>query len=175
MQLLIVVMLAGALWYWHRSRRLPPADRRRQFWRAVMLAGVVVLLFLVATGRLHVFAALGVVLVALLRRLPLLIKLWPIWRKLKAYLAASAPTTRTGAGQDTGPSQGQYRGRYPGQMTVEEAREILNVGPEADAVTIVQAHRRLMQKVHPDRGGKDGLAAHANEAKSRLLWELDRD
>lgn len=136
-----------------------------------MLAGAVILLFLVATGRLHVFAALGVVLVALLRRLPLLIKLWPIWRKLKAYLAASASATRAGADQSTGPS----RGRYPGQMTLEEARETLNVGPDADAATIVQAHRRLMQKVHPDRGGKDDLAARANEAKSRLLWELDRD
>lgn len=169
MQLLIVVILAtAAFWYWRSTRNLSAAASKRLLWRALMIAGAAVLLVLVASGRLHIFAALGVVVLALLRRLPLLIKLWPLWAKLRRSLGATGKDKT----EDRNPSSPGYRKPYPGGMSLDQAQRILQVEAGADEATVVQAHRRLMQKVHPDRGGSADLAAQANEAKARLLWEL---
>lgn len=167
MQLMVVFILGAAVfWYWSRGGERSADERRRRLWRIAMVAGGLLLVILVATGRLHIFAALAAVLLALLRRLPMLIKLWPIWRKLRESLASSQSAS-PGSGQ-----QGAQRKPYRGEMGMEEARDILGVVPTADERDIVQAHRRLMQKVHPDRGGSDLLAARANEAKARLLADV---
>ena len=54
-------------------------------------------------------------------------------------------------------------------MSVEEARRILGVGPEAAPSTIEAAYRRLMQRAHPDLGGTVGLATQLNAARAALM------
>jgi curved DNA-binding protein CbpA len=56
-------------------------------------------------------------------------------------------------------------------MSREEALEVLGLASTATAEEIRDAHRRLMQKVHPDHGGSSYLAARINLARDVLLGE----
>lgn len=54
-------------------------------------------------------------------------------------------------------------------MTREEALAVLGLGEGATADDIRAAHRRLIQRMHPDVGGTADLAARINRAKDVLL------
>ena len=54
-------------------------------------------------------------------------------------------------------------------MNRQEAAEILGVSADSPHKVIIQAHRRLIQRLHSDRGGSDYLAAMINKAKDVLL------
>jgi hypothetical protein len=59
--------------------------------------------------------------------------------------------------------------RTSDRMTLDEARSMLGVGPDATAEEIQAAYTRLMRRAHPDQGGSTGLAAQLNAARDRLL------
>ena len=54
-------------------------------------------------------------------------------------------------------------------MTRQEALSVLGLAESASADDIRAAHRRLIQRVHPDVGGSADLAARINRAKDVLL------
>jgi len=150
---LAVVALAGVMWYLGWYRRATPAQRNRSV-KTILLYGVAAaLLVLVLTGRIHwIFAAVGAVLPWLNRALTAR----AMWRTFSSF--------RQG--------QGGAGGRPPGgraAMDVGEAYEILGLAPGATEKEIIDAHRNLMHKIHPDRGGSDYLAARINQAKEVLL------
>jgi DnaJ family protein C protein 19 len=70
-------------------------------------------------------------------------------------------------------------GRWPWQPNVStraqalfRARKLLGVRADAHRSEIIEAHRRLVAMVHPDRGGTNDQVHEANDARDLLLDEL---
>jgi hypothetical protein len=87
---------------------------------------------------------------------------------LEAYIERNHPDWRAQTGHD---QQGR-RVTDESVMTEELALEILGLNGSATKDDVSSAHRKLMQKMHPDRGGSDYLAKKINSAKDFLLEEL---
>ncbi len=88
-----------------------------------------------------------------------------------ALLAAYLDQTHTGW-QANGADWGTENTSYDpggGTLSDSQAHAMLGLANGADRAQIVAAHRRLIQRLHPDRGGSNYLAARLNAAKAQLL------
>ncbi len=82
-------------------------------------------------------------------------------RLLESYLDHHHPEWRSNGKR--GPAAASQN------MTRSEALSALGLDENATRDEIVAAHRRLIQKLHPDRGGSTYLAALLNRAKDTLF------
>ncbi len=87
---------------------------------------------------------------------------------LEAYLDRMHPNWRDDPAA-AGAANGQAASGGESALNEALALEILGLQPGASADEITLAHRRLMQKLHPDRGGSDYLAQRINAARDYLL------
>jgi hypothetical protein len=133
-----------------------PDSQGQQRRRNLMLVGVVIFLALVLMNRS------GLLLPLLAGALALLVRLAPVLLRLFGH----APQGRYGEAETAG-SAGSVA--QPGKMTEAEALEILGLEPGCSRQSVQEAHRRLIQKLHPDRGGSGYLAAKINQARDILL------
>lgn len=78
--------------------------------------------------------------------------------------AAAGGETNQGNGDAGRPQHSAGTG-----LTKEEAYEVLGLQAGASEEAILQAHRELIKKIHPDQGGSTYLAARVNQARDRLL------
>lgn len=85
----------------------------------------------------------------LVRAALLLAALWLAWALLKPLLAGDSDR--------------------PDRRALDDARGLLGVGERATADEIRAAHRRLIERVHPDKGGTDELTRRVNAARDLLL------
>jgi len=80
---------------------------------------------------------------------------------------------KRGRNQQNGQQNGQQYGTNTpppqGQMGRTEAAKTLGVAEKATIEDGKAAHKNLMQRVHPDAGGNDYLAAKLNEARDVMM------
>jgi len=76
-------------------------------------------------------------------------------------------------GRQAPPGTAESSNSKPGSVDVAHACAVL--GLQADdftQATVIAAHRRLMQHLHPDKGGSALLAQQLNDAKQVLLTNV---
>lgn len=188
-RLLLVLALVGlAVWLVRRARQLDAHQRRQLFTRGALATALVSILLLAATGRLHWLLAAAAAALPLLRHLVRLVGPWlaqTLMHRVHSRRARQQGEQRQSAyrdqherGRDQHESEREQResgreqrDRRPtgGAMDRAEALATLGLAEGATRQEIITAHRRLIQRLHPDRGGSDHLAARINAAKDALV------
>ena len=156
MQLLIVVIVLGLLFYWVAKL----LELNRKLSRSTLLWAVVaiIIVLLALTGRLGwVVPLIGAIAALLIRSVQALVPLFPLLEKF--WRERCQPEVETGGAA----------GNKGNIMTRAEALAILGLSASATREEIIAAHRRLIQKLHPDRGGSDYLASQLNKARDTLI------
>jgi hypothetical protein len=157
---LILFLLIVAFYGLRILLKTPPDVLARHFKSILLFLVLLAFLYSALTGGLGWLTALvGIILAFLLRLIPVLLQFAPQLHRLWLEWTA-AKQHRSGYQRPPGTK---------GAMTPAEAYEVLGLKAGASEQEILNAHRRLMQKIHPDRGGSDYLAAKINLAKKILL------
>jgi hypothetical protein len=157
--LLLVVVATTALIMWSKYQRGDLEQKKRVIRQALKYAFLGLIIFLVMRGRLH---WLGGVVAATIPFIPGLYQL----------ILTRFRSQKNQGTDDPIPPQAPL-------TNAEEAMEILGLSGNPDngeitAEMIVDAHRKLIQKLHPDRGGNDYLAAKINQARDLLLERINK-
>ncbi|MEH6502939.1 MAG: DnaJ domain-containing protein [Cycloclasticus sp.] len=152
--LILIGIVFGALylvrWFLTTPAENVAATIRKSLWLLLGLG----LIFLALSGRLNIiFAFIGSAIPLIARHLPNVLRLLGIVKTIKTAQEKpqqpAAPTTQ--------------------QMSQKEAFDILGLTEDATQEQVLEAHKRLMQKLHPDKGGSTHLASQLNQAKATLL------
>lgn len=157
--LLLVIVATCVLILWSKYQRGDWEQKKRVIRQGLKYAFLALIFFMVIRGKLH---WLGGIVAATIPFLPGLYQKFLDRIRTQKKLsenetpAPQAPLTST-----------------------EEAMEILGLSGditkgEITAEMIGDAHRKLIQKLHPDRGGNDYLAAKINQARDLLLARINK-
>jgi hypothetical protein len=157
--ILILTLVLVLFWGVQFIKKLPVSFSASGSKIVIWMMAIAFLLVLASTGKLNwLFAMLGLLIASLVRWMPLLLKHAPALHRLWLMFGANKSY------QEQGPKPG--RGSH---LSPAEALEVLGLKSGASREDIILAHRKLIAKLHPDKGGSDYLAAQINLAKKILL------
>ena len=153
---ILVIAAVGALLYFvKRWQSLPESERASFARKALIYGGAAVVLGLVVAGKAHWLMGVLAALMALASRAMQLAQYAPLIKKLMGEESPSGSDESAVAAREN--------------MSRQQAADILGVDVDDSRDDVKLAHKRLIQKLHPDRGGSDALAKQINLAKDVLL------
>jgi len=137
-------------WFLKTPAETVAANIRKSLWLFVGLG----LILLAVSGKLNIiFAFIGSAIPLIIKHGPNILRVLGIVKSIQSAKANNqAPATPAVQ-----------------KMTSKDALDILGLTPNASKKEIIEAHKRLMQKNHPDKGGSAHLATQINQAKKTLL------
>ena len=157
MRIVLLLLFAFVAYYgWKWFVREYSQHGRPFLVKTLLIAVAALLLVLAVAGRVHwVGAALAGLLALIRMALPIAIKSLPFlmkWRQTQAGNAESSDVSDT-------------------PEALDEATALATLGLQKPTTreAIIIAHKRIMQNIHPDKGGSDLLASQVNAAKALLL------
>ncbi len=155
-QLFVILVLALIVLGIRNIRRAPVEQRRGLLLRYGIYGLTLVVIVLVVTGKLHwVGGAIAALFPIAQRIFPWFLRIMPFIKRSKTTHQQEAKTPKN-------------------TMDVEHALKVFGFEEMLTKEEIIQRHRELIQKNHPDRGGSDFLAAQINQAKEVLLMHTDQ-
>lgn len=154
--ILLIAVIFGSIylvrWFLKTPAETVAANIRKSLWLLLGLG----LIFLAATGRLNIiFAFIG-------SAIPLITKYLPNILRLVGLASSIKSASDKNKASPPAPTQA---------MKQKEALDILGLTAGVTNKEIIDAHKRLMQKLHPDKGGSEYLASQLNQAKDVLLTD----
>ena len=158
--LLVPVILVYMAIRWFQTT--PSEQISRHFKKIGWILAIVLLLMLMATGKLNwFFAMLGVAIAFMVRLMPAILNVAPQLHRFWMLFGSGK--------QQQNHQQQSNRSPRGSSMSKAEALDVLGLQSGASEDDIIQAHRKLISKCHPDKGGSNYLAAQINLAKKTLL------
>lgn len=154
--LLLIIVVASIVLTIRYINRQPPEAKNRALIKVALYTIAIVLIGLVMTGRAHWLAAAVGALIPFIQKVSVLaFRFLPFLNGLRQKQQS----------QHTPPNQSN---------DVAKALQIFGLENVKTEEEVIQRHRELMQKNHPDRGGSDYLASQINEAKEVLLKHVKK-
>jgi len=155
-----LLVIVGIIW-WLKVLFSKNSTQRQLYVKQTFVVFVVLIIVLLALmGRLHwLLAVIAGAAAFVMRFLPVLLRYIPQIQKLMQFFYHSRHST----------NQSKSSPQKSTNLTKAQACDILGVSLTATKQEIIDAHRNLIFKNHPDRGGSDFLATQINQAKETLL------
>tara|TARA_B110000444_G_scaffold170186_1_gene159024 strand:+ start:1450 stop:1938 length:489 start_codon:yes stop_codon:yes gene_type:complete len=154
-----IILIAGYLYY-VKNKKTDPLERKKLLLKNVFYLLLIVIVALALSGRVSWILAAGAALI-------------PIVKFIFLFLWRSLPLIQMWMRSRKSKEGKSFSSQKNDALTETEAWEILGLEPGSSDEEIVQAHRELMQKIHPDRGGNNYMATKLNLARDLLLEKKD--
>jgi hypothetical protein len=160
----LIIAIAILIYLQKQYKKMPEKDKKRWLQQRALWVGAGIIILLVISGRAHWLMGVLAGLMAAFSRIAQMASYFPFLKKVFGIDAAASDQQSAGQGNMPSTNTG---------MTLDEAADILGIDSNASKEEIIKQHKRLMQRLHPDRGGSDALAAKINEARDTLLAQFD--